>query len=279
MSPVEKTKLANYVELSTETFFWRTLDCPVDDAYGRAPYAPALAQVLSDIALIQDLRDAVHNSAWPRLGHGFNFTEMFKVAQETFNMVDPNAAAAWVKDQFDSAVAAVADMRPDDNVFYDSNGRLEILEGGKGLAQVEHILTFLRQRVVQSLKSLPTLMGINDGSTQTYTTVEWQIYAAGLETLRDQAVDLLERAADLHLRLKGLALRADSIVKKIRTSDALIDAQAEAKQIENAITKIRMGWITNEEAAISITGSGPVAEPMPGALDNPQKQDPKVTKQ
>jgi hypothetical protein len=259
----------NYVELDPLTFFWRALDAPVDEPYGRAPYAPALPQILADMALIQDLRDAVHNGAWPRTAHGFNFAESFKVATEQLKMTDPNTVAAWVNERFKEAVQAVSELKPDDNVVYDATGKLETIEGGKGFAAIEPILAFLRQRVVQSVKSLPTLMGINDGSTQTYTTVEWQIYASGLETLRDIAVQLLVKAANLHLRLRGLPYSAAAIVTKIRTSDALLDAQAEGLRIANEKEKIKMGWTSNEQSAIEITGSGPVSEPLPGAFGEP----------
>jgi hypothetical protein len=259
--------MGNYVRLDTSTFFWRSLDNGVDNPYGRAPFAPAVSEVLCHIAMIKDLRDAIHNSAWDRLGFGFDWTETARIAREVYKITDPAKVNEWVQKQFEDARDAIGTLKPDDNIVYDKNGGITTIEGATGLTALEAILKFLRSRVIQALKSLPTLMGINDGSTQTYTTVEWQIYAAGLESLRSLAVSLLEEVANLHLRLLGKPLKAEARVEKIRTNDRLVDAQAEAIQIKNAKEKIRLGWSSHEEESINITGSAPVAEPMPGALD------------
>lgn len=265
MPPVDY--MGGYRKISTDTFFWRTVDPWADDLYGRAPYAPVLNEVLCDLAMIQDLRDAIHNAAWPRMGHGFNFAEMYKTAVEVMGINDPTEAANWVQDRFDELVAKASSLKADDNIFYDAAGALQILEGGKGFAALKEILVYLRQRIVQALKTLPTLMGINDGATQTYTTVEWQIYAAGLQTIQALVAELLVEIASLHLRLLGMPLVAVAEYTSIRTTDALIEAQTESTRIENAKKKILLGWISNEDACLSITGTLPIAEPMPGALE------------
>jgi hypothetical protein len=265
---LDRPSNAGYVELSTDTFFWRTVQAMVDEPYGRAPYAPAIAECLADMALMQDLRDAIRNAAWPRLGYGFNFEESYRVGREVLNLQEP-ALGEWVNARFQEVIDAAANMKADDNMFYDQAGGLQVIEGGKGFAALNSILTYLRQRIVQSLKTLPTLMGINDGSTQTYTTVEWAIYAKGLESVRKAVVDVILSCANLHLRLLGLPLKAVAEYEPIRTTDSLIEANTETVQIQNEKEKIRLGWSNHEESSMRVTGSPPVAEPMPGALDAP----------
>lgn len=260
---------SGWVDLDQVTFFWRAIDSLVDEPYGRAPYATAIGEVLLDSAMIQDLRDAIHNAAWPRLGHAYNFAEAYKTAAEVFNLSSTDAAE-WVDQRFQEVLAHIGGLKADDNLAYDSTGDLKVIEGGQAFRAIDSALKYLRQRMTQSLKSLPTLMGINDGSTQTYTTVEWQIYAAGLESLRDAVVSLIVRCASLHLRLMGLPHTAVAQVDSIRTTDYLIEAQAESLRIENERKKVQLGWISNDEAAVAITGTGPVADPMPGAYGTNQ---------
>lgn len=268
---------SGWVDLDPETFFWRAIDALVDEPYGRAPYATAVGEVLLDSAMIQDLRDAIHNAAWPRLGHAFNFTEAYKTASEVYSLSAVDAAE-WVDKRFQEVLEHIGALQPDDNVAYDAQGDLKVIEGGQAFRAIDSALKYLRQRMTQSLKSLPTLMGINDGSTQTYTTVEWQIYAAGLESLRDAVVSLIVKCASLHLRLLGLPHKAVAEVDSIRTTDYLIEAQAEGLRIENARKKVRLGWTSHEEAAVEITGTGPVGEPMPGAYDNSAPANPDASK-
>jgi len=261
--------------LDSETFFWKLIDNLPDSAEGRAPYFPALSEALADFAMMQDVRDAVHQAAWPRLQIGFNFAETFKIAREVMGIVDPNEAASWVSAQFDEVVKYVKDLKADDAIVHDTNGKGEIIGGG-GFVGLTDVLSFLRHRIVQSLKSLPTLMGINDGSAQTYTSVEWAIYASGLETLRSMVLEVLVKVADLHLRLLGKALSAQAKTKPIRTNDENVDAQTEAIRIANAKEKRNQNWITQEEASIEITGSGPVGpapEPVGATGDGSSGQD------
>lgn len=265
MFPTGETKLG-WTELDPNTFFWSAMDAMVDEPYGRAPYAPAVAECLADLAMMQDLRDAVHNAAWPRLSQGFNFTESYKVATEIMNLREPEASE-WVNTRFQEVVVQSSSLKADDNIFYDSAAGVGVIEGGQAFRALEPILTYLRQRIVQSVKSLPTLMGINDGSTQTYTTVEWKIYATGLEDIRDITNAVIVKIANLHLQLLGLPLKAVAKVTKIRTEDALIEAQAEALRIQNGKELVRMGFKDPEELSIELTGSKPFnSDPKPGAF-------------
>ena len=257
---------SQWVKLTGERFLWHPIDTLADDPYGRAPLAPALAEVLRDLALIQDLTDAVHNAAWPRLGFPFNFAEMYRVAKEIYGITDAVEAEKWVLDQYAGVVEAAGKLKPSDNVHFDAAGKLETIEGSKGFAALEPILIYLRQRIVQACKSLPTLLGINDGSTQTYTSIEWAIYAAGLETLRGIVVNLLVKAATLHLRLLGRKTVAKAVCTPIRTTDAQLEANTESTRISNAERKRDNGWVSQDQASQEITGTDAVAEPNYNAL-------------
>jgi len=263
-----KQTFQGYTVLSRDTFFWRSVDQWVDEPYGRAPYATAAFECLADLAMIEDLRDSIHNGAWPRMALGQNYQELYKIATDVMGLRDLEgdyAATRWVNERVADVVAAVEKLKASDNIFYDAAGDLKMLESASAFRALAPAIEYLRQRIVQSLKTLPTLMGINDGSTQTYTTVEWAIYAAGLESMRSIVVNVLCRCAQLHLRLLGLNLKAIAKVKPIRTTDGMIEAQAEGLRIQNEVRKVQLGWVSNDEASIAITGSGPVAPPMPGA--------------
>lgn len=260
-----------YVPLDTNRFFWRSVDAWVDDPYGRAPYASAVIEVLRDLALIQDLTDMMHKAAWPRLGVPFNFKETFETATEVLGIRDYQEAMEFVMKQFDAVCTQQEKIKADDTVVYDgSSAPMTVIEGGKNLGNVAEVLAFLRNRLLQSLKTLPTLMGINDGSTQTYTTVEWRIYAEGLETLRGMVADLLARVGTLHFRLLGMPLKAKAVLKRIRTSDEQMDAATEATKIANAVEKRDQGWIDQDQASNEITGADAVAEAP--ALPSPDPQ-------
>lgn len=269
-----------YKPLDTNTFFWRAIDAAVDQPEGRAPYAPAVVEILVKLAMMKDLRDAMHQVAYPRLKIGFNFEATFKIASEILQMRDPQEAAAFVQAQFETYVKYAESLKTDDVIVSDTNGTSDILEGGKGLGNIAELMVYLRHDVVMSLKTLPTLLGINDGSTQTYTTAEWRIYAEGIESIRAVVIDVIRKCLNLHLRLKGLPFKAIAKFEKIRTSDSQIEAATAAMEIQNEITKVNQGWITNDQASMKITGSEAEGEPMqvmepvePGDVEDKPKQE------
>lgn len=255
-----------YKRLNPQTFFWSAIDPMVDEPYGRAPYAPALAEVMRDLALIQDLGDAIHNSAWPRTDVGVDKTALHKIAVEVHHINNPIEAAKWVKARFQEVVDYMQEIQPGDNIVHDSNGQVKPITPG-GFDGLEGVLAFLRHRLVMALKTLPTLMGINDNGNFNYTSVEWAIYAAGLETLRAIVAHVLLKVANLHLRLIGSSAKAIAKYTPIRVNDALVEANTEMVQLQNATGMIKMGFKSQKEAGMELTGHAPVGPPMPGALE------------
>ncbi len=257
----------NYVHMDKNTFFWRAIDSDVDDPYGMAPYSACLSEVLADLALMQDLRDAVHNAAWPRTKVGVNLTELHRVAVEVHRITDPKLAAQWVMARFNETVDYVGDIRSDDNIVSDSSGDVQTLQPGSFLG-LSDVLTFLRQRIVQSLKTLPTLLGISDGSaTMNNTSIEWGIYAAGLESIRAIVCDVIIRLSNLHLRLCGRKAVAVAKYQPIRTNDELVDANTENVQLQNAQLHEKMGYKSHDEAGQKMTGHKPVKAPAAGMIE------------
>lgn len=252
--------------LPSDRVKWRSLEPRVDNPHGRAPYASALNEALADLALMQDLRDAVHNAAWPRLEVGVNLAELHRTAVEVYRIGNPKAAADWVKERWQSVVDYVAGLRSDDNVVHDSTGSVKNLQPGS-FQGVEGVLSFLRQRVAQSLKTLPTLLGINDGSTFNYTSVEWAIYAQGLETLRSIVAELLVEIANAHLRLIGSRSIARAVLEPIRTNDAQVEANTESTRITNATNKEKLGYLTHDQASMEVVGRKAAAKAQPGVIE------------
>lgn len=254
------------VPLNTETFFWSVIDQTPKKPYGLAPYSTALMEVIRDLALIQDLNDAVHNAAWPRLEVGVDMINLHKVAVEVYKITDPVKAATWVQARFNEVVDYVKKLQAGDNIVHHATAKPNTIQPGS-FTGLEGVLNFLRQRIVQSLKTLPTLLGISDGGTQNYTSVEWQIYAAGLEALASMVDELIWKIASLHVRLMGSDSEVVIERTPVRTTDALVEANTKNVEINNAMMLEKMGYESHEEACRKLTGHTPWGPALPGALE------------
>jgi hypothetical protein len=164
------------------------------------------------------------------------------------------AATAWVSEQLAEARTLAESLQTDDILFHDSSGDVDMMQPGAPAGL--DVLEFLRHQKVMAVKSWPTLLGINDGATSTFAAAESTAYYKGLERLRDLAAAPLLRAADLHLRLLGLPMKAKAVWKPVRVTDELNDANALNVQIENQKALIGLKMRTPEAAAMELTGSG-----------------------
>lgn len=252
-----------YARMDPTTFFWKPYQPAVDDPYGRASFGPALAEILSMAHILQALRDCVDHTAWPRGVVEVDTTELFQVAGNLGYSDDPKtgslAATEWVLAQFQAAVTGVEGLKSDDWMVLGANGKAVMMQGGT-FAGLESILSELRSRIIRGLKQLPVMMAFDQGKTEGHTTVQWQVYARRLEAIRSAVLAPILEACNLHLRLLGLMFEAVAKYQPIRTTDALVEAQTKALQVKIAAQLVLLGWESNEQASIEITGNGPVGD-------------------
>jgi hypothetical protein len=249
----------NYKPMPMERFFWASLEALPDDPYGRAEYAPVLAEALTCLAWMRDLLSAWHRVGHPRLDVDFDFEMWFKIAQLR-GMTDDTEIDAWVQTKFDLARSFFDNLAPDDAFFHAKGSSVNAVGAGDKWPDVPGVWRIMRLRLIQALKANPMLMGVVEGSTETWGTISWAIYVNALERLIAKAASPLVKCANLHLRLLGLPLRAVPEFESIRTSERLTDAQAEQIEIANAARKRDEGWIKQDDASTEVTGTGAVEQ-------------------
>lgn len=256
--PIDKKMYGGFIPLPVERTFWSSLDGFPSDPYGRAPMAASLMPVLEMIGFIKDLLLAWHRVGTPKWDVGFDYEMWAKVAREIIGLSDKAEIKKFVKEQFDETVSNFSDLNADDAFFHDIKSTVTVNGSGGQWPQVEQIYNFLRWRLVIALKQMPTLMGVVEGNTETWSSVDWQIYAKGLETMVWCAAQPLVRAAQLHLQLLGMPYTVEATVSPVRSNQRMVDAQAEEIELRNLITKILAGFITQETASMQSVGSAPV---------------------
>lgn len=264
--------------LNPETFFWQSVKKWPDLPYGCARYAPALAEVLVNLSMWKSITDAVHNAAWPRLGFGFDVKGLIQLYKDVLKY-DELAAAEAVAEEIATFKREVNAILSDDNVFFDSNGKLQPIKAGE-FNGIEPIIEERRSRIVRALKQLPLFLGLNDSTTETQATQQTRIHGKRLGSLRNRVVDIAVKISNLHLRLLGRRTIAKAIVQPIFPGDAIAEANVEAIRTNTRILWRDQGWIDQDQASMDVTGSGAVAEaPEPASdketddLDDPDTKE------
>lgn len=254
----------NEVELNAEYCHWVTIGHRITDPHGVAPFAPAINEIIADFAMVRDLRDAIANGAYPRYKFDFDFAETFKVAREVFGIEDADEATQFVKARLAELQELAKDIPADGNVI----GPIETLPAGD-FQGLEAMLTFLRQRLAQACKTLPSILGIQEGTASSYSSVEWGIYVSCLESIRAIIAGLVVQILTHHLRLLGNAnFEVIPHYAKLRTNEELTSENITEVKIRNLCAQVALGWITNEQACEEMRGHLPVGSPLEGMLES-----------
>jgi len=263
-----------YVEQKQPTG-WRTLnkenclaigfDASRDNPYGRPVFAAALSEAMTDTAIHQSMTDVLQAVAWPRLSVGFPFAEAAE-----FAIAHPEVCVGQKDDGSDLTPAeyAMAEMRrlstlvqnmkADDVFMYPKDGMVSVLNGANGMSSLDPILQQKRMRMCQAVDTLPNLLGVTDGGTQGYSSVQWGVQAKKIESFRQFVNHLLCKAFNLHLRLKGISATVRAEAEPIRATDALADEQARTLRIANEQALVDAGYSDRSHASQKLTGSEPI---------------------
>ncbi|MBB6053264.1 hypothetical protein [Armatimonas rosea] len=259
-------------QLPRERIAYAALDGDSDNPYGEPLFKAFLAEALADVREQKNLGDLMHSVVWPRLFFSFPFEQVVEYARTTpevlvgagglgadGNAIDlsPTQYAFTQMELFKKSIQALA---ADDQLFGIKGGDAKTLTLAEGLAALDPIFQRRALRIASSLRHPATLLNIQMGGTQGLGDTNWRVYATQLRSLRASGAAPVLQIANLHLRLMGLNLVARLKAEPIRTTEKLTDAQADQTSIANAITKRDQGWITQEEASIEVTGSGPVGD-------------------
>jgi len=250
-----------YEPMPMERFFYSSVDGLPDEPYGRSPYGPVLTAFLECAVFLRSLDLAFHRIGMPKINVGLDYKGWAETATQIVGVTDPKEIDEWCITKQQEVIELFSNMEPDDAFFHGTGDLVNTVGAGDKMPDIPGIWALKQARLIEALKTTPALAGIVSGSTETWASVDWKIYTAGLTSIVFKSALPLVRAANLHLRLLGLPLRAELEMEPIRAEQAQLDAQTEAMKIRNEAAKRDQGWQTQDEAAMAVTGSAAVGDP------------------
>jgi hypothetical protein len=249
MKPGEEW-FGQYKKIDTPTFIYEELDPMVDDPYGRTPILPVLQVVFFHIQVLQDLKAVVHNQGYPRMAVSILEEVMLKNMPAQYKN-DPNAQRKWLNDRLGDIQTQFSSLNPDDALIGWDSVKYEYLKGsGTGpMIDVKKLIDVIDTQLATSLKTLLTLLSRHQGSTETYSSVDTQLYIKTVESARSITKRFWERALSMAARVNGVQtiVAAEYEPIDLRTENELeTDRQL---RIDNLIIAEESKYITPEEAA------------------------------
>ncbi|MBA4543985.1 hypothetical protein H1164_13935 [Thermoactinomyces daqus] len=259
---VQRQSDGTYKVLNQEQIFYYPIDPDIGDPYGRSPILPILQIVFFQVEVLRDLKAVAHHQGHARFDISIAEKAIMENLPPSIIAQGPDAVRAFVMNYIYEIEQGFKDLQPDDNFFHPDSVTVSMVGGTNGQSiDVTQIIDVINQQVVTALKQLPILLGRNEGTTETHGSIQWQIYVAGIESIRRGVKRILEQGYNLALQIQGRQSKAKITFNPLRTTDRLAEAQAEQIETQTKIAQIQQGWITSDEAAMEMVGHEAVNEP------------------
>lgn len=271
----------HWVSLDLPTFSYVPIDPLPGRPEGRSPASPAILPAIFLLAMFHDLRRVVQQQGYPRIDLEI-VAEQLLASMPSELEGDPDGFRIWAQQAVDQVVAEYGKLEPDDAyVHLDSikvNRPVGTLDSSS-LGAVAGLIASLERMLVRALKTMPLLQGITDGVSEANANRQWEMHAASIKALQHLVEQQLERLLGLALQAQGIPAIVQFRFAELRASEQYRDALTESLHIENTIKKYNAGWISQDQASMSITGQ-PADAPGPRATavvsqitDVPIKED------
>ncbi len=265
---VPGTTAGGYRRLNDLLIHYVPCDPTIDDPYGRIPSATVINEVFFDIQFLADLKKIVHGVGTPKY--------VIKIIEEILAKTcppaiknDPNKYAAWLDDRIAEVQAAFDGLEPEDAFVIFDSVEPDILSAKTStniMGLVTPLSRAIERRIIKALKMMPILMASNEGTTETHGSVQFEIFAEGIASAQDAISGIWAAFFKLYLELCGRQCLVTCEFAAIKTANRLLVANAENKEILNAMLKEAAGYISHDDASIDITGSPAVGPALDGLL-------------
>lgn len=254
------------IDLDIPTFIYVALDQDLLEPYASSPLEAAIQPLLQDIEFSNDVRRAMKRSVLPRLVATID-SEAVRKSTPPDIALDPVKYADY-KTQLIGAIQDVINgAQPEDALISFSEVTYSYIDGGKDpstiIAKLQEVLN---SKLQAGVKTLPIVIGQGQGANS--SSSESLLFVKSANMLRTKLNEFYSRALTVALRVMGQDCYVEFTYANI---DLRPESELEAyrtMQQSRVLDLLSLGFITDEEAAIQLTGNLPPAgfKPLSGTM-------------
>ena len=232
------------------------LDSLPDKPYGRPMVTPSIYACIFLLGLTQDLRRIVANQGFNRVDYSINSEELLNlVASSGVETEGDDASIAQLIDKHIADIKAVINTL-DVDTDYVHLDTVEVNHAPSGTSNsmpgVEVLVNMIERWIVDGLKSVPMLLGINTATAETHANRQLDFYMAAIRSLQETLADILMHFLKIVLQVRGrrggvlfyfLEQNIESRLERVRTDKLAVD---------NVVAQVTAGIITAAEGKAKI---------------------------
>lgn len=234
----------------------QTLDLNPESPYTFSPYTSAIQPVIADLEFANDLRRAFRKANIPRVTAEI-VMEKWLDSLPAETKFDPIKLKAAAEEIIYSVQQELNQLNPEDALVNFDSVKIQHLNAGNNSSAdaVKEQREMINARIASSSKTLPSILG--RGASSTSSSTESMLYLRHVEGIQEK----LNAAFSTHLTT-GVRLLGHDVYVKFTYSDPELRPKSELESFRTqrqsrVLEQLSLGYITDEEASIQITGALP----------------------
>lgn len=262
LRPVQRIGGAE-INLDYPTFAMTYLDANLLDPYPASPMESSLAPVLASEDFMNDLRRVLKRAVHPRAKVTIDEDQLRK-GMPAAAQHDDEAATAYFNSVISEVESKINGLRPEDALVMMSSLKYDLESlGNSSLADEYRAITdMIFSRLATGAKTLPAILGRDTTSNASSTSAMlFTLSAAGAVQLKLN--EIYSRLLTISLRLLGHDVYAEFKYSPVSLRPE--EEMAAFRQTQQMMTLelLSLGLITDDEAALQLTGHLPPAGAAP----------------
>ena len=248
----------NEISLDIPTFFYISLDQDLLTAYSSSFMEPAIQAVLADTAFLNDLRKSMQRVIQPRLVATI-IEEKVKASAPPEIASDPEKMGQLYTSLIDQLNEVLTGLNPEDALVSFDNVEYDMLKSEGSSSSIADTLAIVQKLIESKLaagaKSMPAILG-RDSSGSTATTSA-MLFLKNANIIRTKLNIIYSR-----MLTQAVRLMAQDVYVEFTYAELDLRPQAEleayrAMYQSRILEQLSLGFITDEEASIKLTGNLP----------------------
>jgi len=250
------------IKLDYPNVFYAGIQEQAGSPFARSPMEPALQNVFVFAEFVEDIYKILKKYGHNRMVVSLIQEKIQQAAPEEAK-ADPKKMITYLNSVRAEVEAVVAGLEPDEALIIYDTATVDNLSTAGEKADYTALLDNFSGMLATSLKTMPSILGMRIGGSQSLSNTESLIYLKQVASIQTPVETIMSRMLTLSMRLMT---GVDGYIKfnfnpiNLRP-EAELSAHRSVYQ-QNIFQELSVGMITDEEAA-HLLGRGPRAEDAP----------------
>lgn len=245
------------IDLDIPTFVYTSVDQLLTEAYSSGFIQAATQPALADLEFNDDMRRVLKRAVYPRLNVTL-LTEQIKKNTPVDILHDPVKYAEYQASILTQVETLINGLNPEDALVTFDSIETNYTDGGHDpSAVIERIQSVLNGKLAAGARTLPVVLG--HGGSSNSSSTESLLYIKTADMLRRKLNEVYSRALTTAIRIMGIDGYVEFSYKPIDLRPESELAAFTSMETSNTLQLLSLGFLTDEEAAIRLTGHLPPA--------------------